>query len=219
MTATLRNVAGNYGQDANGQLTFSLAQLTSKFSDDDAFLIMEKVLGGDGCTQIEVDGVTVCSEVDETITLQCKYSLADRTIDDTYQVTGQDTAATAEGTGTLDYNLVVEDNKAIGDEITFTINPVNANLVFATVKECHVTKDSQELTIIGHGVEHCLNPVVNAKAITDLFSSQSTIQGSWTAFKWSTAESDNVESQGLKCKIGLSQAKSTDAVSNCVLAN
>ena len=106
-----------------------------------------------------------------------------------------------------------------GEEIKFRINPVNANLVYATVKECHVKKGSQELTIIGHGAPHCRNPVVNAKTYTSFFSSQGQIEGSWTAFKWSTAEVDNVEDQTLSCKIGLSQAKSTAAVNQCTASN
>ena len=74
MIATLRNVAGDYGQADNGRIGFGLDEMTSKFSEDGDFLIMEKILGNSGCTEIEVDGVTVCSKVDETITLQCKYS-------------------------------------------------------------------------------------------------------------------------------------------------
>ena len=42
-------------------------------SQDSNFLIMTKILGGEGCTQVEVDGIMVCTEVDEKITLQCKY--------------------------------------------------------------------------------------------------------------------------------------------------
>ena len=49
------------------------------------------VLGGTGCTEAQVDGVTVCTEVGETITLQCKYSLDDVELDDNFQITGQDT--------------------------------------------------------------------------------------------------------------------------------
>ena len=78
---------------------------------------MTKILGGEGCTQIEVDGVMVCTEVDEKITLQCKYSLDDVQVDDDFAITGQDTSATAENTGTLTYTLAVEDDKKIGDEI------------------------------------------------------------------------------------------------------
>ena len=217
MTATLRNVNGNYNQGGDGQLTFTRAELTPKF--ESGFLIMEKVLGGDGCTQVTVDGVQLCSEVDETVTLQCKYSLADQTLDDDFEVTGQDTATTAEGTGTLDYTITVEDNKSIGDTVKFTISPVNDNLVFATVKSCDVTRNNQAVTIIGHGQDHCTNPVVNAQAETSLFTSQGDIEGTWTAFKWSTAADDNIESQGLSCKIGLSETASTDAVENCALTN
>ena len=215
MTATLRNVAGSYGQDADGVVTFNRAALTPKFSGN--FLIMEKVLGGGDCTRTSVDGVDVCTQVAETVTLQCKYSLEEQTIaDDSFDVTGQDTAATAENTGTLGYTLAVEDNKAIGDKVTFTVTPINAGLVYATIKSCDVTRGTDELTIIGHGADHCLNTVVDAEETTAGFTSNGPIQGAWTAFKWSTATtSDDAESQGLKCTIGLSQAASTDAVEAC----
>ena len=61
--------------------------------------------------------------------------MADQVIDDTFSVTGQNTEATFEGVGTLDYTISVEEDKAIGDAVKFTITPVNENLVYATVKE------------------------------------------------------------------------------------
>ena len=220
MTATLRNVSGDYGQATNGVISFNADQLSSSFSEDGQFLIMTKVLGGEGCTKIEVDGVKVCTEVDETITLQCKYSLDDVEVDDSFAVTGQDSIATAENIGTLTYTLTVEDNKSIGDEIKFTVTPTNPNLVFATIKACHVTRNKQELTIVGHGdVAKCTNPVIDAKAVTDFFSSQGPIQGAWTAFKWSTDADDNIETQGLSCTIGLSKDQNTAAVEPCKASN
>ena len=219
MTATLRNVAGSYGQNGDGVISFARDELTPRFSGN--FLIMEKVLGGGDCTRTSVDGVDVCTQVAETVTLQCKYSLEEQTIaDESFDVTGQDVAAIAENTGTLDYTLAVSDTNAIGDKVTFTITPKNAGLVYATIKSCDVTRDSDELTIIGHGSDHCLNSVVNAEETTAGFTSNGPIQGAWTAFKWSTATtSDDAESQGLKCTIGLSQTASTDAVEACTLSN
>ena len=218
MTATLRNVAGSYGQNGDGVISFARDELTPRFAGN--LLIMEKVLGGGDCNRVDVDGVPVCTEVAETVTLQCKYSLADQTIDDTFDVTGQDTTATAEGTGSLDYTLVVEDNKQIGDTVKFTITPVNTGLVYATVKSCDVTHDNGDaLTIVGHGSEHCTNPVVGTAALTNRFTSNGIIEGTWTAFKWSTATTDNVESQGLSCKIGLSENASTDDVEDCTKSN
>lgn len=222
LTATLRNISGAYGQNAEGEITFTRDELTPSF-DTDNNLVMSVDLGGDGCTQAQVDGVSVCTGVGETITLQCKYSLADVQIEDSFEVTGQDTATTAEGTGSLGYTLSVEDNKAIGESVQFTITPVNEGLVYATVKHCEVTNgaadNDDELTIIGHGVEGCTNPVVNAAADTTRFTSQEEIQGTWTAFKWSTAAADNVEAQGLRCTIGLSQLASQVDVEDCELTN
>lgn len=222
LTATLRNV-GEYGQDGTtSEITFARADLTPSFETDGGvnYLVMTKVLGGDECTEIVVDGVTVCSQVAEQVTLRCRYSLEDQDLTDDFQVTGQDTTSTAEGVGTLDYTLEVEQNKAIGDEIKFTVTPVNGGLVYATVKSCDVTRGTAALTIVGHGAEHCTNPAVNVKALTALFTSQNEIEGSWTAFKWSTSVSDaDAEDQGLTCKIGLSENASTDAVTDCQLSN
>ena len=105
--------------------------------------------------------------------------------------------------------------------IKFTVTPVNPDLVFATVKECHVTKNNQQLTIIGHGDNDpkCTNPIVSAKADTDYFSSQGPIEGSWIAFKWSTEANDNVETQGLSCTIGLSENQNNAAVEDCTATN
>ena len=89
------------------------------------------------------------------------------------------------------------------------------------LKSCDVTHaNGDALTIIGHGAEHCTNPVVSAAALTTRFTSNGVIKGSWKAFKWSTAtSSDDAESQGLSCTIGLSQNPSTDDVEDCTESN
>ena len=214
MTATLRNVAGSYGQDGNGVITFDRSDLTPSFSG--GFLIMEKELGGGDCNRVTVDGVPVCTQVAETVTLKCKYSLEEQTISDTFDVTGQDTTATAEGTGTLGYTLTVDASTEIGDTVNFTINPINSGLVYATVKSCDVQHGSEAVTIIGHNADHCINTAVKAAAGTTRFTSNDAIQGSWQAFKWSTATSEaDEESQTLRCTIGLSEAASVDDVVAC----
>ena len=219
MKVTLRGHAGTYeGIDANGQGTFNADQLTKKFEGD--YLVLEKVFGGDECTKIKVDGTEVCSAVAEKITVQCKYSLADQTLDETpFQVRGQDKADKAENTGTLMYNMEVDNDKNIGQDITFRVTSVTPGLVYATIKSCDVIKDSVKLTIIGHGADHCTNPIVGASALTDNFSSDNVIQGKWTAFKWSTTSEDNLESQTLECIIGLSENQSEDPVEDCQTEN
>ena len=118
------------------------------------------------------------------------------------------------------YRIVVEDNKEIGDRVKFTITPVNEGLVFATVKSCDVTRGTDELTIIGHGADQpCTNPIVQAAAETPFFSSKGEIEGSWKAFKWSTKQENNLETQGLSCTIGLSKSASAYAVVPCTASN
>ena len=220
MQVTLRNYRGSYdGIDSNGRGIFAREELTKSFSFENGqnWLVMTKVLGGDGCTQLVIDGVTICSEVDQKITLRCLYSLADRSIDDKFAVTGQDTESVAENIGSLGYNLVVESGRMIGQTVKFAISPVNEGLVYATVKSCDVTNNGDALTIIGHGTPSCTNPIINAKSLTTSFTSNSKIEGSWTAFKWSTTY--NQEAQGLKCTIGLSENPSTADVKDCTFSN
>ena len=215
------NHAGVYSElDVDGNGVFPANQLAKSFVTDGGvnYLVLTKVLGSTDCTQVEVDGVDVCVKVAEQITLQCKYSLADQDVTDDFQVTGQDTQATAENTGTLGYTLTVEDGN-IGDQIKFTVSPLNSGLVYATVKSCDVVKGGNQLTIVGHGSQSCTNPVVNTQAITSLFSSQNDIEGSWKAFKWSTASAQNVEDQSLSCTIGLSENVSDVTVEDCSLSN
>ena len=92
----------------------------------------------------------MCTDTAENFTFKCRYSLADQTVTDNYEVTGQDTEALAEGTGTLGYSLsVTTKNVEIGDDVSFTVTPTNPGLVYATIKSCDVSYDSQDVTIIG----------------------------------------------------------------------
>ena len=214
MTATLRNVVGSYGQDqTTGVISFPRDQLTPSFETDNGvnYLVMSKVLGNDGCTQITVDNVVVCSEVDETVTLRCLYSLEDRTVSDTFEVTGQDTQATADGVGTLNYNLVVLADKTIGEKVEFEIRPVNAGLVTADIKHCEVAESSAagaaKVSIIGDDTnatkDKCYVSSINS-GLTD-HTGTGTLSGYWNAFKWSTSDATDAENQQLSCSIALSQ--------------
>ena len=222
MKVTLRGHTKTYdGIDANGQGTFGVDELTKKFEGE--FLILEKVFGSDECTKIKVDGTEVCSEVAEKITVQCKYPLEEMKVENGFAVTGQNVVAEAENsqqaTGVLKYNMEVDNDKNIGQDINFKITPATPGLVYATIKSCDVVKDSVKLTIIGHGAEGCTNSIVDVAALTESFSSDDVIEGKWTAFKWSTTSENNAESQTLECIIGLSETPSTHAVENCLAEN
>ena len=84
---------GQYSEvDSNGHGVFSRNDLESSFIEKDGknWLVMSKVLGETGCTEIDVDGVTVCTNVSETITVRCLYSLEDKVVADNFKVFGQD---------------------------------------------------------------------------------------------------------------------------------
>ena len=215
MRASLDGQAGNYPEFSDGTAEFTADQLESSFVSEGGvnFLVLTKVVGGTDCLEIEVDGVKVCKEVAEQITLKCMYSLADVDLSDDFSVSGQDTLATAENTGTLGYSLEVNDAD-IGDPVTFTVIPKNPGLVYATIKSCDVKKGTDEITIVGHNAESCTNAVVNVKDITDNLTSKDNIQGQLKSFKWSTSGA-SVEAQTLTCTIGLTENESSVEVEDC----
>merc|ERR1712139_347569 len=95
----------------------------------------------------------------------CKYNMKDQQISDQFAVTGQDTEATAEGTGSLLYTLTIKnDDVEIGEKVDFTIKPASPGLVYATATECHVKFESDEVTIFGHNNNpKCYTELVGAK--------------------------------------------------------
>ena len=197
-----------YGEfDTNGEAVWDVndAGVTTSF-DNQNNLVLTKILGSADCDRVTVDGVSVCVDPAERLTFTCKYPLGDQTVTDAYQVTGQDTQTSAENTGTLQYSLEVDANTEIGDTVNFRITPVNSGLVAATIKHCNVEKASDQVTIIGHNADTCKQTSINVNDATPGFSSKSVINGSWTAFKWSTAITNNdAEDQSLVCVISLTQ--------------
>merc|ERR1719454_396252 len=201
--------------------TYALADLgTPTFITEGGkdWMVLTATKGTTGCEEITVDGVYLCKDIGESYSFKCKYDLSDQKIKDTFSVTGQDTEATAEGTGTLSYTIEVDDNVEIGDTVNFTIKPVSPGLVYATATECNVKFNTQEVTIFGHKKPKCITSAVGSKWATtnDKASSQNDIKGEWTAFKWSTSTTKtDAESQTFECTIALSKDQDTTAVQNC----
>ena len=224
MKVTLRGHTGTYeGIDENGQGTFGPDQLTKKFEGD--LLILEKIFGTGECSKvIVVDGHEVCSDAGEKIIVQCKYPLEERKIEsDGFSVMGKTVEVEAEtpdaeqATGTLTYTMEVDNDKNIGQDITFKITPLNPGLVYATIKSCDVILGSRKLTIIGgSGTAGCVEAILGVAAMTDNFSSDDVIEGKWTAFKWSTTSENSVELQTLECTIGFSETRSDASVEDCI---
>ena len=225
MKVTLKNHKGTYeGIDENGKGTFGADQLTKKVEED--FLIMEKVFGSDECTKTEVQGTEICSDVGEKIIAQCKYPLEEQTVktEDGFAVAGQNNEVEADNVsqaiGTLKYTMEVDNDKNIGQEISFKLTPATPGLVYATIKSCDVILGSRKLTIIGGSeTAGCTEAILGVAALTENFSSDNVIEGKWTAFKWSTTSENSVESQTLECTIGFSETPSPVAVEDCPADN
>merc|ERR1712025_256059 len=182
------------------------------------WMVLSAEEGTTGCKKIKVDGVDVCQDRGESYSFKCKYELKDQVISDTFDVTGQDVEATAEGTGKLSYTIEVDENVEIGEPVNFTIKPASPGLVFATATECHVKHSGQEVTIFGHKTPKCTTSVVGAKwnPANVYACSKNDIKGEWTAFKWSTstAKTDK-ENQTFECTIKLSKDQDTKPVTAC----
>lgn len=216
-------LASKKGWTKEGRLnvkTFELADMTKKFKTGVAkSLTLTATRTSNGCKKITVDNVEVCKSIGELYTFTCKYNMADQKISEDFSVTGQDTEATAQGTGTLLYTLTVNnDNVSIGEKVDFTIKPSTPDLVYATATECHVKYNTDEITIFGHNDPKCYTELVGAKWASNnpTASTKKNIQGSWTAFKWSTSTNkDDKESQTFECTIALSENEDTKSPAKC----
>merc|ERR1712025_554929 len=199
--------------------TFAASNLTKKFTTDNngkKWLELTTTQSTSGCKMIKVDNVEVCEDNGESYTFKCKYDLSDQVISDKFAVTGQDTEATAEGTGTLEYTLTVDDDAVtIGDKINFAIAPKTPGLVFATASECNVKYQNNAITIFGHRTPKCTTASIGAAwdGNNPTASSKSEIDGSWTAFKWSTSTGKtDKEDQSFECTIKLSENEDKTSV-------
>jgi len=203
------------------EATFSQADLTASFDGDD-WLVMTKSIAETYAVQVKDKNgadLTVYKQTGHSITLTCKYSLADQNLEEkAFTVGGSDFKDDSVGIGTLGYELeMVEDCSLeptdctlykIGSTAGFTITPDNPGLVFAEVKNCEVHRGGNHVQIIGEYGDMCLNKFL--KAQLTVWSSKQTLQGSFTAFKWSTTVGDaDPEEQKLHCTIGLSKTIST----------
>ena len=105
-----------------------------------------------GCQQQSVNGLSICTDVGADLEWNCRFALGDRDVSDTFIVTGLDSTGAAEGTGVLGYEVVVNQNVAIGLPIQFQIVPLNPDLVFADIKHCQVKQNREDengVSIIG----------------------------------------------------------------------
>ena len=228
MTATVNNNDVNYDLtqddewecDNAGSCTRSWAadQFTGdgETSFSSTHLILKKQIALD-CTTAEIGGITICIEQGPIETFKCKYPLETKTVSNTYDATGNNnnnvaTGAQQEGTGTLNYKLIVADTEIkIGDEINAEVVAVNEGLVWHTLQDCTVSKDGKEVSIL-NWYETDNNLVTNCPNYVNAFvtrpSDDKVTTFGWSAFKWLTSDSDDkvdMESQTIECKISLSQ--------------
>ena len=198
--------------DALCTRTWSADQFSSEGEttfEDDA-LVLKKTISAD-CKAKKIDEVTVCLKKGHNLEFKCRYRLQTTTVGNTVNVQGYDTTVSEEGIGKLNYKLnVVDDNVGIGETIQVEVEAINKNLVWHAIQDCQVTKDGSSISILNWDaneknlVPFCPN-VLGAAIETK--SSKDITKFSWTAFKWSTSTSNQVEKQTITCTISLSETE------------
>ena len=125
---------------------------------------------------------------------------------------------TAEGTGKLNYNLVVDNNDVkIGETVGVTISPVNEIAIFARLQNCQVTYESVSIGIFNwNDSDNEIDPVCELTAAVETGISQKDLKFSWAAFKWATqTDKDLIERQEISCEISLSKDKLPYNIESC----
>ena len=133
-------------------------------------------------------------------------------------MSGYDTGVTAEGSGKLNYNLVIDNNDVkIGETVSVTISPVNEIAIFARLQNCQVTYKSVSISIFNwNDSDNEIDPVCELTAAVETGISQKDLKFSWAAFKWSTQTDKNlIESQEISCEISLSKDEPSYNVDGC----
>merc|ERR1711937_449821 len=228
MTATVleSEVARDLTEDGftltNGVYTkvWTAGQFTSADMsvDDSGDLVLSKQVSK-SCSTTNVDGVDVCIATGHTLDFKCTYGLGTKTVHSTFDVSGHDTVDSAEGVGTLNYNLVVDDNAVdIGETVSVTISPVNEIGIWARLQDCQVTYKSVPVSILDwSAADNEINPVCDLNAAVETGISQKDLKFSWSAFKWATqTDMDRVEQQEISCEISLSKDEPAYQIDGCV---
>ena len=200
-------------EDAICTQTWNIEQFNSFYGEawfEDKSLVLQKTVSVN-CKATKVDGVTVCLEEGHNLEFKCRYPLETTSVSNSFNVQGYDTNVSEEGVGKLNYRLtVVDDNVEIGETIQVEIEAFNKNLVWHAIHDCQVTKDGYSISILKwypddkNLVPFCPN-VLGAAIETK--SSKDITKFSWTAFKWSTSTSNQVEKQTITCTISLSETE------------
>ena len=186
---------------------------------DSTHLILKKQIAQD-CSTVVVGGVSVCIDPATPKDFVCKYPLGTQTVSNIN--TAKNNNAVEEGTGTLNYKLVVTDpDIKVGDEVNVEVVAVNKGLVWHTLKDCTVSNDDSEIPILTwHETEknlvtHCPNYF---SAVGTVPTHDEVTEFSWKAFKWLSSDSSDevdMKSQKIECKISLSQDEPTFNTPTC----
>jgi len=180
-----------------------------------------------------VQGIDICMDtVSVSYSFTCNYSLADQEVDQEVHVQANQVVDSSESTGegALQYDLLVgtgddlsatQFDTVMGEVVNFKISPKTAGIVFATVKSCTISFDTdsgtESINIIGHNAKDmCYLDAVGAMW-TDptAVSSKGDISGQWKAFQWVSNGLSTIENQKLSCTIGLSQNQNTATAEEC----
>ena len=134
-------------------------------------------------------------------------------------VSGHDAAAKTEGTGKLNYKLVVDNkNVEIGEIVGVTISPVNDIGIFARLQDCQVIYNEVSVSILNWDAKNNeINPVCDLTSAVQTGVSQNDLKFSWSAFKWTTQTDESlIEDQEISCEISLSKDKPAYTDDGCL---
>ena len=165
---------------------FSAAEAVKTFENQELKL---SITIGQECEKVDVGGVTLCTNIisdDKVLQFTCSYELKDQTITSAnFDVKPSEPTdlVTAESSGTINYELILDEQFTLGDNVNFEIVPKTVGVVYATVKSCEVKTSEQQVSIFGYNDKPmCFLEALGASWNTAA-SSREKISGQWRSFQ------------------------------------
>jgi len=171
---------------------------------DDTELILQAGVPFTG--EFTIIGTTkVYTNIEGALSFRCKFPLGIQTVTEDFTVSGSDVVMSRTATGSLSYKIEFDNaNVNIGDWNQFKITPSTSGLVHAQVKKCTVSNSDNTASVIVFGSDDafCRNKFLDFTVVSGFGSTVDQVM-TYKAFKWSTLQADDVESQQMSCDVGL----------------